>query len=360
MTETGPAPLLHWLLGKFPDTPKSRAKQWILAGRVTVDGAVIRQPHRMMPDPRDALQLAGRHAATLSPGDGWPIHPRVTLLHLDTSLAVVNKGPGLISVPAPNASLSALSILADFIAGRLKPRDRALAGKALPPAYRKLELLPVHRLDQFTSGVFCMAANPDARQKLVEQLRSRAMKREYIAFAEGRAREARGVWRDWLQLSRDELRQQILPGPNPGATEAVTHYEVVEEFSLGGGKHTVSKLRLRLETGLKHQIRIQAAHAGLPLVGDRTYNPRPRVVFPRQALHAQLLSLEHPAQPGKRMEWTAQFPKDLRQFEAVLRGGKISWENAFDSSAAAARAGETRESLESVKQRLKQKSARNG
>ena len=90
-------PLLDWLLRQHPDTPRSRAKQWILAGRVSVNGAVIRKPHQLLPDPGEALVLRDRHATTLACGAGWQIHPRVSLLYLDSALAIVNKGPGLIS-----------------------------------------------------------------------------------------------------------------------------------------------------------------------------------------------------------------------------------------------------------------------
>src|SRR5947209_5492135 len=191
MTEPNTIPLLDWLLRKHPDTPKSRAKQWILAGRVSINGVVIRKPHQAISDPGDALELGARHATILNCGSGWQIHPRVSLLYLDSSLAVVHKGPGLISVPAPNCDLSALSILADFLEGKLKARDRAIAGRSLPPAYRRLQPLPVHRLDQYTSGVFCMAMNPTARHHLIEQLRSHSMTREYVAFVEGRSRAPR-------------------------------------------------------------------------------------------------------------------------------------------------------------------------
>src|SRR6266853_4798494 len=163
-------PLLDWLLKKHPDTPKNRAKQWIRAGRVSLDGTIIRKPHETIPDPGDGLRLLGTHATTLDCGSGWHIHPRVSLLYLDSAVAVVNKGPGLISVPAANCDLSALSILADFLSGKLKARDRSVAGRSLPPAYRRLECLPVHRLDQYTSGVFCIACNPVARENLIEQL----------------------------------------------------------------------------------------------------------------------------------------------------------------------------------------------
>ena len=143
-----------------------------------------------------------------------------------------------------------------------------------------------------------------------------------------------GTWRNWLELSADGLRQRVVPSPKAAAgasraQEAITHFEVVTEYSLAGGKAFVTKLRIRLETGRKHQIRAQAAHAGFPLIGDRTYNPsyRPNagtglsIPFDRQALHAEVLTLEHPEAPGKQMTWKASLPKDLRQLEATLQKG---------------------------------------
>jgi 23S rRNA pseudouridine1911/1915/1917 synthase len=246
-----PQTLLDWLLRRHPDTPRNRAKQWILAGRVSVSGVVVRKPHHSIPDPGHALELRSRHAATLECGSGWQIHPRVSLLYLDSALAIVNKGPGLISVPAPDCEISALSILADFLAGKLKARDRRLAARSLPPAYRRLQPLPVHRLDQYTSGVFCMATSPDARRHLIEQLKAHTMKREYVAFVEGRPNTPKGAWRQWLQLSRDELRQHVLSetqakAAGAEALEAITHYEVIAEYPLPGGARFVTKLRLRL------------------------------------------------------------------------------------------------------------------
>jgi 23S rRNA pseudouridine1911/1915/1917 synthase len=162
------------------------------------------------------------------------------------------------------------------------------------------------------------------------------MKREYVAFVEGRSASPKGTWRQWLELSENELHQQIVSDAQekpkrPEAKEAITHFEVIAEYPLAGGKGWITKLRLRLETGCKHQIRIQAANAGLPLIGDRTYNPKyrehallaPAIDFPRQALHAEVLTLEHPNQPGKQMSWRAELPKDLRQLEAALRSSRL-------------------------------------
>jgi 23S rRNA pseudouridine1911/1915/1917 synthase len=333
--EPNARPLLEWLLRKYPDTPRSRAKQWILAGRVSVNGVAMRRPHETIPDPGTTLELQGRRVASLACGSGWQIHPRVELLYLDSALAIVNKGPGLISVPAANGPLSALSILADFLEGRFKAHPRGAAGGSLPSAYRGLRPLPVHRLDQYTSGLLCMATNADARGHLIAQLNAHTMNREYVAFVEGRASASSGVWRQWLHLSRDELRQQVISEPQAKAAgaearEAITHYEVIAEYRVASGRRFITKLRLRLETGRKHQIRVQAANAGLPLIGDRTYNPgmrgqeaAGRIDFPRQALHATVLTLEHPGQPGKRMSWSADLPDDLRCLEADLRSGRL-------------------------------------
>jgi 23S rRNA pseudouridine1911/1915/1917 synthase len=355
-------PLLHWVLKRFVDTPRARAKQWIQTGRVSIGGVTHRKPHELLADPGESLQLIGRQAPSLACANGWQIHPRVSLLFLDSSLAIVNKGPGLLSVPGPGDHLSALSILTDVLAGRLKPRTSAPDRGTLPPAVRKLQPLPVHRLDEYTSGIFCLAMNPIARSKLIEQLRAHTITREYVAFVEGHPPAKKGTWKDWLQLDPDGFRQQIVsprarnrPAEKPtgsrmnlhaskgesadapdtrvssAAQEAVTHYEVLEEYRLSGGREVFSKLRLRLETGLKHQIRIQAAHAGLPLIGDRTYHPRYRhpgnsdilLPFDRQALHSEVLTLEHPEQPGERRTWRADLPADLKQLEAALRSGRI-------------------------------------
>ncbi len=110
----------------------------------------------------------------------------------------------------------------------------------------------------------------------------------------------------------------------------MTHYEVITEYPLPDSQRVVTKVRLRLETGLRHQIRVQAAAEGLPLIGDRTYNahyqsavrPRELPEFPRQALHAAMLALEHPDRPGTQMSWEAVFPKDLRQLESALARGR--------------------------------------
>ncbi len=331
MSDLATSPLLDWVLRQHPETSKSQAKKWILSGRVSVNGIVLRKPQERLADPGDTLKLHDRHVANLACGSGWQIQTHVMLLYLDAAFAIVNKAAGLMSVSTPNCPFSAFSILADFLLGKLRPHDHRGADRSLPPAYRRLEPWPVHRLDQNTSGLFCIATNPVARQHLIEQLKTHTMRREYVAFVDGRAPAPQGTWQHWLQLSHNRMRQHVVSAKQAGslAEEAITHYEVITEYPLANDQGCVTQLRLRLETGRKHQIRVQAAHVGLPLIGDSTYHPAYRaqdsrmpIDFARQALHAEVLSLEHPDQPGTRMTWTAEWPKDLRQLERVLRSAR--------------------------------------
>ena len=336
-TDKTTRPLLEWLLEKYPDTPKKRAKQWITAGRVSVNGVVIRRPNQAMLDPQDTLEMQGRSCTSVTLEREWRIHARLGLLYIDASLAVVNKGAGLLSVPAPYSDLSALSVLGDFLAGRLRAIGGATARHRLPPSFLHLTPQPVHRLDQFTTGVMCLAMNPTARARLIEQFQTHRATRQYVAFVDGRPKTPRGTWRHWLRFDDDNLRQHVLSEraareAGDDAQESVTHYEVIEEFTIRGTGRVITKLKFKLETGRTHQIRVQAAHEGLPLIGDRTYHPlyhaakRDRAVVPieftRQALHAEVLTLEHPDKPGTRMTWTAALPKDLQQLEAALRAGR--------------------------------------
>jgi len=321
--------LLDLVLAKFPDTPRKRAKEWILAGRFSIAGTVIRKPNQLVTEQAGTLELQGRRLGTLALDEEWRIHPRLSLVYIDAALAIVNKGAGLLSVPAPITDLSALSILTDFLAGKLRGLGQRTAEHRLPAAFRLLQPLPVHRLDQFTTGVLCLALNPAARTALIEQFAAHTATRQYVAFVDGRPRTPRGTWRHWLRFDNETLRQHVATqSGGVDALEAITHYEVLDEFVLRATGRVVSKLRFKLETGRTHQIRAQAAYEGLPLIGDRTYHPlyhaskRERAVVPieceRQALHAEELELAHPVS-GQRRKWAAPLPADLRQLEHALR-----------------------------------------
>ena len=333
--------LLELVLEQFPDTPRKRAKEWIVAGRVSVAGAVVRKPNQLLPATTATLELQGRRLTTVVLEEEWRIHPRLSLVYIDAALAIVNKAAGLLSVPAPITDVSALSIVADFLAGKLRGLAPLRAGQGprtaarrVPAAFRQLQPLPVHRLDQFTTGVLCLALNPAARAALIDQFAAHTASRQYVAFVDGRPRTPSGSWRHWLRFDDEALRQHVFVAQPSGAAavEGITHYEVLDEFVLRPTGRVISKLRFKLETGRTHQIRAQAAYVGLPLIGDRTYHPlyhaskREHAVVPieceRQALHAEMLELAHPV-TGQRRQWLVPLPADLQQLERALRAGQV-------------------------------------
>jgi len=372
MEQTGKT-VLQLLLEQHPATPRSRAKQWIENGRVRVGGAVVRRLNSLIEDPGAVVELLGRREVALSFKSEWRIHSKLAVLYLDSSLAVVDKAAGLLAVPLPGTGMSAMSVLGGVMASGGGERE-------LPPSFKNLRPLPVHRLDQYTTGVLCMALNPTARAHLIDQFSKHTATREYIAYVDGAPKLERGTWRHLLRFDEERLRQQVVGtgrdrAQRAGTVEAITHYEVVEEFPVGDGR-LVSKLRLKLETGRTHQIRVQAAKEGMPLLGDRLYHPqyqspyrsgrddlrsrlgrggkpaaekvpleRPIVECDRQALHAETLELEHPEHPGKRMKWRAPLPEDLQKLEDQLHhmARRARWQEAHNTKAPPAKQSQPRD-----------------
>jgi 23S rRNA pseudouridine1911/1915/1917 synthase len=313
--------LLDWACRVRPDTPRKRIKEWVANGRFCLDGVVVTKAGQRMLDPAERLTFGAPEKAPAHWGHRKRIHPKLVLVHLDSALAIVDKEAGLLSVPTENQKkISALDVLANYLND---PRGESTR-RAFFGSDAKIKPLPVHRLDQYTSGLLCIALKPSAREDLIKQLRSHDFLREYIAYADGVSDQAAGEWRDHLRL--DESGQQILPEPNEDTTEAVTYFQVEKLFL----PHNVSKLRIRLETGLKHQIRIQAAAHRMPLVGDRLYHEGVRKVVARkgaklpygvrrQALHAALIGIKHP-DDGRKLRFVSSIPGDLRDLEARIGG----------------------------------------
>ena len=315
--------LLDWAMRLCPDSPRKRVKEWIASGRFCLDGRVVTKAGLRLADPGATLSFGEPEKSAVAWGHRKRIHPKLVLVYLDSELAIVDKEAGLLSVPTDKqAKTSALDILANYLNDpRGEATRRSFFGRA-----DAVKPLPVHRLDQYTSGLLCIAFNDQARQKLIDQLRSHDFLREYIAYADGDAPAEKGVWRDFLRLDAEGYEQELLPGPAEGATEAVTHYGVEEVFA----RHHVSKLRIRLETGLKHQIRIQAAAHDMPLIGDRIYHSGTQKAvakkgaklpygFKRQALHAALIGIAHP-QSGEKLKFQSRIPGDMQALEERLRG----------------------------------------
>jgi len=176
----------------------------------------------------------------------------------------------------------------------------------------------VHRIDRDTSGLVVFAKDPRTQQTLKKQFIQREPERVYLALVYGIPEPAQGVWRDHLVWDRKALIQKRTHPRDPQGAEAVCRYRVVEPFA------DVSLLEVRLHTGKRNQIRIQARLRGHTLVGERRYVYGPEglrpVAFARQALHAYRLAFRHPTD-DREMQFEAPLPDDFRQLLERLRQG---------------------------------------
>jgi len=184
----------------------------------------------------------------------------------------------------------------------------------------------VHRLDKETTGLMVVAKTLEAHTDLVEQLADRTVSREYEAIAVG---VMTGGGTVDAPMGRHPTQRKLMAVLSSGGKRAVTHYRVAKRYP----HHT--HIRVKLETGRTHQIRVHMAHIGFNLVGDSTYGKRFRIpkganqhlidtlkAFPRQALHAAKLGLEHPG-TGEYTEWTAPVPPDFQNLLDALNKGYI-------------------------------------
>lgn len=314
--------LLEWAVEYYPNSPRKRIKEWIKGGRFCLNGRVVAKAGRKIKDPDNDLTLGKAEDSITAWVHRKRIHPKLVLVYMDDDLAIVDKEPGLLSVSTQRQGKScALVVLANYlndVRGEARRRSFFKSADHVKP-------LPVHRLDQYTSGLLCIAFNEEVRRGLIKQLRTHDFLREYIAYADGKPSSAFGTWRDYLRLDKTRYDQQLFDKQEDGTTEAVTHYQVEERFE----RHQVTKLRIRLETGLKHQIRIQAASHEMPLIGDRLYHKGTQHAisrkaaklpfgFKRQALHAATIGIHHP-KDGRKLNFESKIPGDMQDLEAQLR-----------------------------------------
>ncbi len=284
----------------FPDFSRSRIQSWIKAGQLTVNGQQCK--------PREHLK--GGETLTIEAELEPEIHASpeeipIDIVYEDDSLLVINKPAGLVVHPAVgNRSGTLLN--------------------ALLHHQPSLENLPrcgiVHRIDKDTTGLLVIAKTLQAHHHLVRQLQKKTMGREYQAVVIG---ELTGGSKVEAKIGRHP-NQRVKMAVTEHGKPAVTHYRLLKRFR--GHTH----IKLMLETGRTHQIRVHMAYVGYPLVGDPTYGGRPRLPkgasqelieavsqFRRQALHAFSLTLEHPV-TGETMSWQAKLPEDFQQLLQAL------------------------------------------
>ncbi|MFZ5653767.1 MAG: 23S rRNA pseudouridine(1911/1915/1917) synthase RluD [Pseudomonadota bacterium] len=286
----------------WADFSRARLQAWIEAGALLVDGG--RRRRRDLVLGGEWLELDARVEAA---GDWERQAVPFRLVHEDAELLVVDKPAGVVVHPA---------------AGN---RDRTLLNGLLLhcPALRALPRAGiVHRLDKDTTGLLVVAKTLRAHTSLVAQLRARSVRREYDALVRGRVIGGGTVTAPIGRHPSARTRMAVVRG----GREAVSHYRILRRFPA----HTL--LRVSLETGRTHQIRVHLAHLGHPLVGDPVYGGRLQIPagagaateaalrgFRRQALHAARLALRHPGS-GEEMSWEAPLPADFAALLAALAG----------------------------------------
>lgn len=286
----------------FPDYSRSRLKGWIQDGRVKVNDNVVEKPREKLLG-GETIEIDGELEAEVR----WEAEDiSLDIIYEDDDILVVNKPAGLVVHP-----------------GAGNPQGTML--NALLHHYPEIATVPragiVHRLDKDTTGLMVVAKNVTAQTDLVSQLQDKSVTREYEAIAIG-IMTAGGVVD--APIGRHPTKRTHMAVTELGK-EAVTHYRVMEKYR----KHT--RIRLRLETGRTHQIRVHMAHINHILVGDPVYGGRVRPpkgasqelldalrAFKRQALHAAKLSLVHPSS-GELMSWEAPLPEDMVELNRLFK-----------------------------------------
>jgi 23S rRNA pseudouridine1911/1915/1917 synthase len=306
---------------RSPTLSRSRLKGLILAGEVAVKGAPVRDPAYHVAR-GDTITIDVPDAVAAEP-EGEPI--ALNIVYEDDDIIVIDKPKGLVVHPA-----------AGHATGTLVNALIAHCGKSLSGIGGVRRPGIVHRLDKDTTGLMVAAKNDRAHQSLTAQFadhgRTGAMRRGYLAFAWGILNRQRGTV-DAPIDRHPHAREKM--AVREGGREAVTHWELRETFNGQDGKPVASLLACQLETGRTHQIRVHLAHIGHPLLGDAVYGPHfktkanalgPRAqaaltALGRQALHAYLLTIEHP-RTSEILSWEAPLPEDLLLLGDALRAAE--------------------------------------
>jgi len=294
----------------LPDLTRSRIQQLIADGFITVAGATTRPSYQVSPGQEIVVRITAPPPSELIP-EAIPLR----VVYEDQYLIVVDKPAGMVVHPAcghPSGTL-ANALLYHY------ETLSQMSGAGRPGI--------VHRLDKETSGLLVAARDDRTHAALSAQFKEKSTEREYVAVVWGHPQPERGTVASFLARSSSD-RRKIVVSPGPGKW-AVTHYEITEKF-----RH-LSLLRLNLETGRTHQIRVHLSHLGHPVFGDPVYAGRKSKItglnvedtrllvgllenFKRQALHARLLGFVHPHTKQK-LRFESELPKDMQELIMALR-----------------------------------------
>lgn len=262
---------------------RAEAERLLAEGHVLVDGVRRPKSHRLAGGERLEIDLPPARPSRLEPEQ-----LELAIVYEDESLLVVDKPAGLVVHPGAGHASGTLvhGLLGRGIAGGEEPERPGI----------------VHRLDRDTSGLLVVARDPETHRRLQRLLRRRAITREYLALVRGRPRSLAGRIEAAIGRDRTERGRMSLDSDRP--RPAVTHFGVVELLP----RHAL--LRVRLETGRTHQIRVHLAAIDLPVAGDPVYGAAGDLGLERQFLHAEHLAFAHPL-TGCPVDVRSPLPADL-------------------------------------------------
>ena len=301
----------------LPDYSRSRLQNWLKSGFIQLNGRIPKPKEKVVGGENITVQL--QEALDDQVQEVWQAEAiPLDIVYEDESLIVINKPAGLVVHPG---------------AGN---RDGTLVNALLHYA-PELSKLPragiIHRIDKDTTGILVIARNLVAHHHLTKQLQDREFNREYQAIVGGVMTAGGTIDAPIGRHPTQRIKMAVLEESNT-AKEAITHYRVVKKFR----SHTL--IKVKLETGRTHQIRVHMAHIKYPILGDPVYAGRLRIPtaasdqfieairqFKRQALHARTLGFIHP-EKDEYMEWSVEMPADMLAIISLLEEDLASHENS--------------------------------
>ena len=293
---------LDAFLAEKTELSRSAAARLAESGAVTVCGIKREKKHPLKVG--DVIELEIPEAEEY---EAAPENIPLDVVYEDNDIIVINKPSGMVVHPAPG---NYTGTLVNALLYHCRDSLSGIGGVMRPGI--------VHRIDKDTSGLLVVAKNDSAHKALSEELSYHGIEREYHALVKGGFKTESGTVD--LPLGRhpvDRKKMAVLKN-DPTAREAVTHYEVIASFG------QVTYLRLKLETGRTHQIRVHMSHLGHALIGDEVYGSN-KIPFEKQhaslldgqILHAKRLSLTHP-RTGERMTFECELPDNFKKLIEIL------------------------------------------
>jgi len=287
------------LVARFPDYSRNQIQTFITEGAVTVDGATAKPGHKMKGGERVVFQLPEDDEYVIEPED-IPLD----ILYEDDDIAVINKASGMVVHPGIGQETGTLvhALLARY--------PEMVDMQDDPIAEGRMGI--VHRLDKDTSGVIVIARKLNALSHLMAQFKARTTDKYYLALLERTPKTNEG--RIDAPIGRDPKQRKRMGVVSDGK-HAITEFEVIDTAFHGGR----ALVRIKIETGRTHQIRVHMAFIGCPIIGDTVYGfNRQRIGMKRNFLHAAELTFDHPT-TGERLTFKSELPAGLQNVADKLR-----------------------------------------